>query len=144
MSGTELALACSVGVAPNKFLAKLASVEAKPIATPAGVEPGPGVVVVEAGEEQEFLRPLPVQRLWGVGPVTLDKLHRIGVRRVADLVVVDDAVLASALGHSQARHLLALARGLDDRPVEPEREAKSIGHEETYESDKHDVTRAAP
>ena len=110
------------------------------MATPGGVQEGPGVVVVEAGNEQEFLRPLPVQRLWGVGPVTLDKLHRIGVRRVADLVAVDEAVLASALGQSQARHLLALARGVDDRPVEPEREAKSIGHEETFETDKHELS----
>ncbi len=130
----ELALACSVGVAANKFLAKLASVEAKPVATPSGVCAGPGVVVVEVGREQEFLQPLAVQRLWGVGPVTLDKLHRIGVRRVADLIAVDEAVLTTALGASQARHLAALARGLDDRPVEPEREAKSIGHEETFVS----------
>jgi DNA polymerase IV len=130
----ELALACSVGVAPNKFLAKLASVEAKPVATPSGVREGPGVVVVEAGREQEFLQPLAVQRLWGVGPVTLDKLHRLGVRRVADLIAVDEAVLTTALGASQARHLLALARGIDDRPVETEREAKSIGHEETFVS----------
>ncbi|HYN33545.1 MAG TPA: DNA polymerase IV [Ilumatobacteraceae bacterium] len=130
----ELALACSVGVAANKFLAKLASVEAKPVATPGGVQAGSGVVVVEAGSEQVFLQSLAVQRLWGVGPVTLDKLHRIGVRRVADLVAVDEAVLAAALGPAQARHLFALARGIDDRPVEPEREAKSIGHEETFET----------
>ena len=135
---SELALACSVGVAPNKFLAKLASVEAKPVATPSGVRAGAGVVVVEAGREREFLQPLAVQRLWGVGPVTLDKLHRIGVRRVADLIAVDEAVLTTSLGASQARHLLALARGIDDRPVEPEREAKSIGHEETFASNATD------
>jgi len=130
----ELSLTCSVGVAPNKFLAKLASVEAKPVASPAGVASGLGVVVVESGAEQEFLRPLPVERLWGVGPVTLAKLHRIGVRLVADLVSIDEAVLSTALGRAQAVHLLALARGIDDRPVEPEREAKSIGHEETFEA----------
>ena len=130
----ELDLTCSVGVAPNKFLAKLASVEAKPVASPSGVDHGPGVVVVGAGQEQEFLRPLPVERLWGVGPVTLDRLHRIGVRRVYDLVAVDPAVLASALGRAQAEHLLALALGVDDRAVEPEREAKSISHEETFEA----------
>lgn len=128
----ELALGCSVGVAPNKFLAKLASVEAKPRATPSGVEPGPGVVVVTAGEERSFLDPLPVQRLWGVGPVTLERLHRIGIRRVCDLVDADRAALGGALGRSQADHLISLARGIDDRPVEPEREAKSIGHEETF------------
>jgi DNA polymerase IV len=93
-----------------------------------------------AGQEQEFLRPLPVERLWGVGPVTLDRLHRIGVRRVYDLVAVDPAVLASALGRAQAEHLLALALGVDDRAVEPEREAKSISHEETFEAN---VTEAS-
>ena len=134
----ELSLGCSVGVAPNKFLAKLASVEAKPRATPAKVEPGPGVVVVIAGEERKFLDPLPVQRLWGVGPVTLDKLHRIGIRRVADFAAVDESVLATALGAGQARHLLGLSKGIDDRPVEPEREAKSISHEETYPTNKHE------
>ena len=131
---TELALSCSVGVAPNKFLAKLASVEAKPTATPSGVHPGPGIVVVTAGAEQEFLHPLPVERLWGVGPVTLERLHRIGIRHVGDLAAVDDPTIEAALGRSQGRHLLALARGVDDRPVEPERDAKSIGHEETFAS----------
>jgi DNA polymerase-4 len=135
----ELSLTCSVGVAPNKFLAKLASVEAKPVATPRGVEPGPGVVVVDAASVQAFLDPLPVERLWGVGPATLEKLHRIGVRRVADLVSIDSAALITALGRSQATHLVELAHGRDDRAVEPEREAKSIGHEETFETDKHDV-----
>jgi DNA polymerase IV len=134
----ELSLGCSVGVAPNKFLAKLASVEAKPRATPSAVEPGPGVVVVVAGEERTFLDPLPVQRLWGVGPVTLDKLHRIGIRRVGDFATIDEPVLAAALGASQAHHLLGLAQGIDDRPVEPEREAKSISHEETFATNKTD------
>ncbi len=134
----ELSLGCSVGVAPNKFLAKLASVEAKPHATPAGVEPGAGVVVVAAGDERAFLDPLPVQRLWGVGPVTLDKLHRIGIRHVADFAAVDMSALEAALGPGPARHLKALSMGVDDRPVEPEREAKSISHEETYSSNKHE------
>ena len=134
----ELSLGCSVGVAPNKFLAKLASVEAKPRATPAGIEPGAGVVVVPPGEERRFLDPLPVQRLWGVGPVTLDKLRRIGIRRVADFAAVDASALAAALGAGPARHLMGLSMGIDDRPVEPEREAKSISHEETYSSNKHE------
>ncbi len=134
----ELSLGCSVGVAPNKFLAKLASVEAKPRATPAGVEPGAGVVVVAAGREREFLDPLPVQRLWGVGPVTLDKLHRIGIRRVADFATVDASALAASLGAGPARHLMGLSMGIDDRPVEPEREVKSISHEETYSCNKHE------
>ncbi len=134
----ELALDCSVGVAPNKFLAKLASVEAKPRATAARVEPGRGVVVVIAGDERSFLDPLPVERLWGVGPVTLDKLHRIGIRRVADFALVGERVLTTALGERQARHLLGLARGIDDRAVEPDREARSVSHEETYPANKYE------
>jgi len=134
----ELSLRCSVGIAPNKFLAKLASVEAKPHATPAGIEPGAGVVVVGAGEERDFLDPLPVERLWGVGPVTLEKLHRIGIRRVADFAAVGEPALVGALGAGQGHHLLGLSMGVDDRPVEPEREAKSISHEETYSTNKHE------
>jgi DNA polymerase IV len=133
----ELQLECSVGVAPNKFLAKLASVEAKPVARPGGIEPGPGVMVIEPGREQAFLDPLPVQRLWGVGPATLEKLQRLGIRTVADLAVIDEPLLAAALGSAQSRHLLALSRGHDDRPVEPDREAKSIGHEETSATNSH-------
>jgi len=132
----ELDLGCSVGVAPNKSLAKLASVEAKPRARPDRIDPGPGVTVIESGGEQAFLDPLPVSRLWGVGPKTLAKLERIAVRTVADLRRLDAAVLTSALGANQAAHLRALATGRDDRDVEPERDAKSIGHEETYGSDR--------
>jgi len=133
----ELDLGCSVGVAPNKFLAKLASVEAKPRAHPDRIDPGEGVTVVVRGAEQAFLDPLPVERLWGVGPATLEKLIRLGIASVRDLRHVDLAVLTTALGSNQARHLAALAVGADDRDVEPDRDAKSIGHEETYPHDKH-------
>ena len=133
----ELDLGCSVGVAPNKFLAKLASVEAKPRARRDGIDPGEGVTEIAPGTEQEFLDRLPVDRLWGVGPSTLEKLHRIGVASVADLRRIDLPLLRTALGDNQARHLAALAVGADDRDVEPDREAKSIGHEETYAADKH-------
>jgi DNA polymerase-4 len=133
----EIDLACSVGVAPNKFLAKLASVEAKPVARPDRIDPGLGVVVVQPGAERDFLDPLPVERLWGVGPATLERLHRIGAQCVSELAALDEAILAAALGRHQARHLLALATGLDDRPVEPDRDVKSIGHEETYATDRH-------
>lgn len=135
---TELELACSVGVAPNKFLAKLASQAAKPIAGPTGVRPGPGVVEVRPGEERAFLHPLPVQRMWGVGPATLEKLQRLGVATVADLAALDERTLVAALGGASGRHLFLLARAIDDRPVEPERAVKSIGHEETYPHDLHD------
>ncbi|WP_420450466.1 DNA polymerase IV [Ilumatobacter sp.] len=133
----ELGLGCSVGVASNKFVAKLASVEAKPVAHRDRVEPGEGVTAVERGREQEFLDPLPVRRLWGVGPATLEKLSRIGVSSVRDLRLLDRVVLEHALGANLARHLAELSVGSDDRPVEVDREAKSIGHEETYPVDKH-------
>lgn len=133
----ELDLGCSVGVAPNKFLAKLASVEAKPTAHRDRIDSGEGVTVIEPGREQAFLDPLPVKRLWGVGPATLEKLLRIGIASVADLRRVDLAILTSTLGANQARHLAALAVGADDRDVEPDRDAKSISHEETYPVDKH-------
>jgi DNA polymerase-4 len=134
----ELQLRCSVGVAPNKFLAKLASVAAKPVATADGVSEGHGVVEVVPGNELAFLHPLPVQALWGVGPATLQRLQRLGVRTVADLAELDEPTLISAVGASHGRHLYRLAWGLDDRPVEADREMKSIGHEETFATDRHD------
>lgn len=133
----ELDLGCSVGVAPNKFLAKLASVEAKPRAHHDRVDPGDGVTTIEPGGEQAFLDPLHVSRLWGVGPKTLERLERIGVRSVAELRRLDRGALERALGGNLAAHLAALAVGSDDRAVEPDRDAKSIGHEETYPHDKH-------
>lgn len=134
----EVELTCSVGVAPNKFLAKMASVSAKPKATPSGVLPGAGVVEVAPGSELDFLHPLAVSRLWGVGPVTLEKLERLGIRTIGDLATVGERTVVAAVGRSHGAHLMALANGRDERPVEPDREAKSIGHEETYETDLHD------
>jgi DNA polymerase-4 len=135
----ELDLTCSVGVAPNKFLAKMASVQAKPIASPSGIDPGAGVVEVRPGEELAFLQPLPVRRLWGVGPKTHEKLDRLGVRTIGDLAQLPEGTLVAALGPSSGQHLLALSKGLDTRPVEIERDPKSIGHEETYPHDLHDL-----
>ncbi len=134
----ELGLGCSVGVAPNKFLAKLASVEAKPVARPDRILAGRGVVEVRPGRELEFLHPLPVSRLWGVGPVTLERLARLGVSTVRDLYDLDERVVIGALGRANGAHLVALARGIDDRPVETDRELKSIGHEETFAHDLHE------
>ena len=131
----EVGITCSVGIAPNKFLAKIASKMAKPRATPGGVEPGPGVVVVEPGRETEFLHPLPVRALWGVGPATHAKLDNVGVKTVGELAALDDNIVVAMLGSATGRHLHRLSRGIDDRAVEPHRDAKSIGHEETFAAD---------
>ncbi|MDA2955664.1 MAG: DNA polymerase IV [Actinomycetota bacterium] len=128
-------LTCSVGVAPNKFLAKLASVVAKPRASREGVVAGHGVYEVVPTHELEFLHPLAVDSLWGVGPVTFEKLNGLGIKTVGDLANFDSAVLIAVLGDSLGRHLSELAKGNDDRDVEPDRDAKSIGHEETFSSD---------
>jgi DNA polymerase IV len=127
-------LKASIGVAPNKFLAKIASDLDKP----------DGLVVVAAGDELAFLRDLPVERLWGVGPKTTAELHRGGFRHIGDLwnLSPDDPRLAGVgLGHKHGEHILHLSRGLDERPVVPHHEAKSIGHETTFEHDIDDRER---
>ncbi len=131
----ELDLECSVGVATSKFVAKLASKAAKPRVTEAGVEEGFGVLVVEPGREREFVSPLPVKALWGVGPATLERLERLGVRTVSDLADLPATVLERSVGTAHGRHLAALARAEDDREVVPHRPAKSIGNEETFAQD---------
>lgn len=123
----ETALAVSAGVAPNKFLAKLASEAAKP----------DGLKEIHPAEIDPFLLPLPVSRLWGVGRVTAERLENLGIRTVADLRGVERGRLARILG-SAGDHLYQLARGLDDRPVDGAEEVKSIGHEETFERDLYD------
>ncbi|MEY4361956.1 MAG: polymerase [Actinomycetota bacterium] len=133
----ELDLPCSVGVAANKFIAKLASKAAKPRVANGQVTAGPGVLSVEPGRELEFLHPLPVSALWGVGPATLRKLERLSVHTVGDLAGLPDDVVLRSIGQAHGTHLLELARGYDERPVVPEREAKSIGQEETFSHDLH-------
>jgi DNA polymerase IV len=128
-------LTCSVGVAPNMFLAKMASVEAKPKAGPHGVEPGPGVFEIRPGGEIEFLHPLPVRRLWGVGPATYERLSRLGVATIGDLAAVSPVALRGVVGPAAATRLVELAGGIDDRRVDSERPIKSVSHEETFAFD---------
>jgi DNA polymerase-4 len=131
-------LSCSVGVAPSKMLAKLASEAAKPKASLTGPVAGPGVHVVAPGDELAFLHPLPARALWGVGPATLARLERLGVRTVGDIAAIPEATLVSRLGTAHGRQLSRLANGIDDRAVVPEQAPKSIGHEETFPSDHYD------
>lgn len=132
---SEEGLRCSVGVAPNKFLAKLASEQAKPKVSRDGAAEGAGVCVVMPDGVEAFLAPLPARAVWGVGPKTLERLQRLGVSTVGDLAAVPEATLISVLGRASGSQLWSLARGLDERPVETEQAVKSIGHEETFPVD---------
>jgi DNA polymerase-4 len=134
----ELGLTCSVGVARSKLLAKLASRSAKPRASRAGIEPGPGVFVVRPEDEVAFLHPLPVRALWGVGPRTAERLARYGLVTVADVAAVGRPALERLLGRLQGGQLAELAWGRDARPVDPDRPLKSVGHEETFAADDRD------
>ena len=116
------ALAVTVAVAPNKLVAKIACTSAKP----------DGLRIVAAHEVRALLDPLPLRRLWGVGPVLAQKLERLGLKTLADLVAYDARQLARELG-DRAAELQALAAGQDTRPVISERVAKSIGEESTFE-----------
>jgi len=118
-------ITCSVGVAANKFLAKLASVHCKP----------DGLLVIPAGGAVEFLRPLPIAALWGVGAKTAQTLARLGLRTVGDLAQVPIETLERDLGKAAAAHLHALAWGRDDRDVESSVREKSVGSEETFAVD---------
>jgi DNA polymerase IV len=118
-------LTCSVGVADNKFLAKIASDLDKPDA----------VTIVPHGEGKVFIDRLPIRRLWGVGPRTAERLQSLELATIGDVARADTLALTRLVGEAQAAHLQALARGEDDRPVVPDREAKSIGSEETLAED---------
>ncbi len=113
----RVGLPITVGVARTKFLAKVASGVAKP----------DGLLGVPPDGELAFLHPLPVERLWGVGPVTAQKLHARGMRTVADVARLDEAALTSLLGPAGGRHLHALAHNYDPRAVEVGRRRKSVG-----------------
>ena len=129
----ELRLTASVGVAPNKFLAKVASDFGKP----------DGFVVVDAEHVSEFLDPLPVTRLWGAGKVATRRLGEHGVTRIGELRAKSQAWLEQLFG-KQGEHLWRLAHGIDERPVISDNETKSISHETTFERDitERDTLRA--
>jgi DNA polymerase-4 len=118
-------ITCSVGVAPTKFVAKLASVHCKP----------DGLLVVPAAGLLGFLHPLPVSALWGVGERTARSLARLGLRTVADIANAPAAALEREIGPAAAAHLQALACGRDDRRVQPGVHEKSVGAEETFATD---------
>jgi DNA polymerase IV len=113
----RVGLPITVGVARTKFLAKVASGVAKP----------DGLLVVPPDCELAFLHPLPVERLWGVGPATANKLHERAITTVGDVAQLSEAALVSMLGRASGRHLHALARNYDPRPVQVRRRRRSIG-----------------
>jgi len=118
----EVGLAISVGVATTKFLAKVASQRAKP----------DGLVAVEPGRELEFLHPLPVNALWGVGPVATDRLSSYGIATVGDLPSVSEETLCAWIGAGAGHHLWALAHNRDPRRVTPGRRAGSVGAQSAF------------
>jgi DNA polymerase-4 len=121
-------LTASAGVAPNKFLAKIASAWKKP----------DGLTVIAPERVEQFLQTLPVDALWGVGPVTAARLRERGIHKLVDVRSADPAVLREAVG-SNADWLRRLADGIDDRPVEPHSEPKSSGTENTFARDLTDI-----
>jgi len=124
----DTGLTASAGVAPNKFLAKIASGWKKP----------DGLTVISPEKVEPFLQRLPVDALWGVGPVTAKKLRAKGIERLVDVRTADAQLLRETVG-SLADWLRQLANGVDDRPVVPNREAKSSGSENTYPEDLTDL-----
>jgi nucleotidyltransferase/DNA polymerase involved in DNA repair len=121
-------LTASAGVAPNKFLAKIASDLKKP----------DGLVVVENDEIEAFLQNLPIARLWGVGPKTEERLHEMGLQTIGGIRSRTQEEMARALGSNLGVHLHELALGRDDRPVVPDWEPKSISNETTFDEDTRD------
>ena len=126
----ETRLTASAGVAPNKFLAKIASGWKKP----------DGLTVISPDRVEPFLQKLPVDALWGVGPVTARKLRERGIERLVDVRAFEPDALRTAVG-SLADWLLQLSRGIDNRPVSPNRVRKSAGSERTYAEDIADADR---
>jgi len=124
----EVGITCSVGVASSKFVAKLASTQSKP----------DGLLLIPRAKVIDFLHPLPVGALWGVGERTEEQLVRLGLETVADLAQTPVSTLERAVGAAQGRHLHDLSWGRDPRAVIPNEPDKSIGNEETFDSDTDD------
>ena len=121
----ETGLGASAGVATCKLVAKIASDQRKP----------DGLTVVPPGEERRFLAPLPIERMWGIGPKAAATARAAGLQRIGDLAASGSATLERLFGAPWGTELCALARGIDPREVEPGRPAKSVGAEETFERD---------
>jgi DNA polymerase-4 len=126
----EQELVCSVGVAPTKFMAKLGSTRAKP----------DGLVVIPADRVLDYLHPLPVSALWGVGERSAETLRRLGLQTVRDLAEAPVGLIRSALGEAAAAHLHELAWARDPRRVSPDHVEKSIGAETTFDLDVADLS----
>jgi DNA polymerase IV len=127
----EIGLTVSAGVAPSKFVAKIASDMNKP----------DGLTVVEPGKVREFLDPLPISRMWGAGKVTQEIMLKMGICTFRDLSLTPVKILEDKFG-VHGRQMQLLSMGIDDRDVIPERDAKSIGHEDTFIKDILDVSLA--
>ncbi len=125
---SEVRLTASIGIGPNKFLAKLASDHRKP----------DGLVMIRPHEAEAFLAPLQVQKLWGVGPKTAARLEAVGLKTIGEVAAAPIDELRQVLG-AWADVARELARGIDERPVEPAREAKSISAEQTFPTDLQSV-----
>jgi DNA polymerase IV len=140
----ELQLPCSIGIASNKLVAKLATEVGKALAlkkikAQGLAEPPNAVTVVGLGEEAAFLNPLPAEMLWGVGPKTSARLTELGIYTIGDIAKWPESEMLRLFGEN-GRELARHARGIDDRPIETERETKSISQENTFSRDVRDDT----
>jgi DNA polymerase-4 len=134
----DLELPCSLGVATNKLVAKIANNIGKDSARAKGIEGPPNAItIVPPGQEAAFLAPLAVTELWGVGPKTAERLGELGIRTIGDLAQRSDAELIRRFGKHGA-DLALRSKGIDDGPVETERETKSVSRETTFTQDVSD------